>query len=527
MNLRLRTTDPIFLASVLVALVCLAIVGAEAWRMSSARQAQIGESETAAANLARSLGRHATDALIEADLVAMNVVDRFQAGGINPATVEQVHRLLVRTMPGLPQLQRLSVIDAEGLWVTTDLPSNNPGVGHVDREYFEYHRTHTDKGPHLGPPIRSRTTDQWILTVSRRIDRPDGSFGGVMLASIDLLFFDRYYKQFDVGDDGAILLALSDGTMLDRLPFRPGLVGTNLSKGPLFAEIRRSNGSGHVHIVSQIDGIERLTAFHQLDGFPAYVVVAFSKNEVLGNWVTDSIINGVGAVLLIVALVLIGRRLIAQLRQRQADQLQLIESQAQLELLNQKLDGLASEDALTKLANRRAFDRVIRDEVKRVDRSGGPLSLIMVDVDRFKAYNDYYGHPKGDACLRAIAGQITACTNRPGDFAARLGGEEFVILLPSTDLDGALAIAENLRIAIRALGLEHPSSAKGVVTVSMGIGVLVAGRGDATWEALVEQADKALYAAKENGRDSIRAHDLLPASTVVAPTSPTISLIGV
>jgi diguanylate cyclase (GGDEF)-like protein len=174
-----------------------------------------------------------------------------------------------------------------------------------------------------------------------------------------------------------------------------------------------------------------------------------------------------------------------------------------LEAANEALEEMAMQDALTGLANRRHFDRALDMEFRRAMRAGSPIALILIDVDCFKQYNDTYGHPAGDACLRAIASTIPPLLNRPGDTANRYGGEEIVVLLPGNTEAGAAAIANRIADAIRALALPHSGSPHGVVTISAGIHACVPAHDRDTPNNLLHHADQALYAAKRAGRDRV------------------------
>jgi diguanylate cyclase (GGDEF)-like protein len=168
------------------------------------------------------------------------------------------------------------------------------------------------------------------------------------------------------------------------------------------------------------------------------------------------------------------------------------------------LEELACVDGLTCLANRRRFDETLDKEWMRAARSGTPVSLAIIDVDLFKAYNDKFGHVSGDECLRLIAQTLENSMRRAGDLAARYGGEEFVALMPDTDLAGAAEVARIMSAEIEALGIEHPySTVAETVTVSIGVAATVP-RTDVSPEALLKAADKALYEAKENGRNQVR-----------------------
>jgi diguanylate cyclase (GGDEF)-like protein len=171
----------------------------------------------------------------------------------------------------------------------------------------------------------------------------------------------------------------------------------------------------------------------------------------------------------------------------------------------QELQQLSLLDGLTQLGNRRHFDTYLLQEWQQVQQQqqAASLSLILCDVDYFKAYNDHYGHQAGDACLQQIAQALKTVTKRPDDLVARYGGEEFAVILPRTDRSGAIAIATTLQQAIQQLQLPHSaSSISPVVTVSLGISTLI-GQDAATIETLIATADQALYQAKQNGRNQL------------------------
>jgi len=167
---------------------------------------------------------------------------------------------------------------------------------------------------------------------------------------------------------------------------------------------------------------------------------------------------------------------------------------------NRALSEVAAHDDLTGIANRRAFNRAIVSEGSRHTRSARDLSLLMIDVDYFKPYNDLYGHLAGDACLRTIAATIRQAVRRDADLAARYGGEEFAVLMPATEPAGAQRVAANILEAIRAMRIPHAQSPHRMVTVSIGIASCPAGQAFNP-DRLIEQADQALYLAKGRGRN--------------------------
>lgn len=181
----------------------------------------------------------------------------------------------------------------------------------------------------------------------------------------------------------------------------------------------------------------------------------------------------------------------------------LVEVTHQLQAANAELSALSCLDGLTRIANRRHFDMVLLQETSSAIREKTPLSLIMLDIDYFKMFNDTYGHLKGDDCLKKVASIIRNTLRRPRDFAARYGGEEFTVILPNTDEAGAHCVAEALRANIAGAGIEHKSSrCKNYVTLSIGV-ITKLPEQEATPDELISAADTALYHSKNTGRNRV------------------------
>ncbi|MFT0859770.1 GGDEF domain-containing protein [Ancylobacter sp. G4_0304] len=180
----------------------------------------------------------------------------------------------------------------------------------------------------------------------------------------------------------------------------------------------------------------------------------------------------------------------------------IVVDEIELRQRNEELTRLTRVDALTGLANRRGFDEAIARAVTRCLRTGEPLSLAIIDIDHFKAINDTLGHPAGDAALRQLAAVLSGVFRRTDDVIARYGGEEFAVLFPGSPVDAALQAGERLREALRAAAIPHPT--RGLTTVS--VGIATHGGPDLTADALVAEADAALYAAKRQGRDRVMNH---------------------
>jgi diguanylate cyclase (GGDEF)-like protein len=170
----------------------------------------------------------------------------------------------------------------------------------------------------------------------------------------------------------------------------------------------------------------------------------------------------------------------------------------------EELRQMSMKDGLTGIANRRAFDERLALEWRRSLRNAQPLSLLMIDIDHFKQYNDHHGHLEGDRCIQAVAGTLVQAAARSSDLVARYGGEEFALLLPATDNAAALEVAQACLAALAQRALPHPGTG-GLVSLSVGVATVDVGAADLNPQALIERADQALYRAKRGGRNRLSA----------------------
>jgi diguanylate cyclase (GGDEF)-like protein len=193
----------------------------------------------------------------------------------------------------------------------------------------------------------------------------------------------------------------------------------------------------------------------------------------------------------------------AEMDKRKQHEAELLELNCKLEEMNRELQLLSSRDALTGIANRRCFDEFMMREWARAYRNPAPVSVIMIDLDYFKGYNDTYGHLAGDECLSKVAEILGTVLKRQTDILARYGGEEFIAILPGTELSGAAKLAEEMRTVVAGLAIPHKSSAVSRhVTISLGIACMVPDKQNAA-KLLIEAADRGLYQAKQHGRNRI------------------------
>ncbi|QVW26603.1 sensor domain-containing diguanylate cyclase [Pseudomonas hormoni] len=487
-------------AVVLLLAVCLSMIAIVIWEAWNSRQYHLHDKEVAMSNLAQTLASQAQATIKQADTLLFTLVERLENDGFDPAGLPHLERLLSAQRSELSQLHGMFVYDETGRWIANSNGAVVPDANNADREYFVYHRDHPDRGPHIGPSIKSRSSGEWIMTVSRRINHADGSFAGVALATIYLSHFLSLYDSIDMGRNGVINLIADNATIVVRRPFNEAEIGTSLANGPLFKQLLPTGNSGTATVRSVMDGVVRVVGFRRVEGYPLIVFAALDKYEVLAGWREESLLSAGIVALLLGFLGVLGYRLINLMKQQNRIQNQLLDAQEKLIEVNRSLELLALEDALTGLSNRRQFDLFIHSEIGRARRSLTGLALLMIDVDHFKLFNDHYGHLAGDECLRNISAIITENIQRPGDLAARYGGEEFAVVLPGTDYVGAFLVAEKIRRAVLHAGIRHSEGAEGVVTVSLGVAAYDPAS-QAQADDLIGAADKALYVAKASGRN--------------------------
>lgn len=644
-----------FVAVCMLSLAVLALLS-----LADMRRRAIEDAQAQTSNLSQSLADQAHDTLLTLDTVLIGLRERVETDGLQPAARDRLNKLLALRAAtlGAGVAHRFSVLDEAGRTVaTSDQPAEAGfAAGHAGAAALAFFRSHRDgpgRGMLVGWPVRDWQDGTWVLTVSRRVDRPDGKFAGVVVAGVPTALFRGLYARFDVGAHGAILLGRADGVLVSRWPMASGDEGRDLSGGDFYRRILRPGDQTGIEHRSVIDGTLRLGSYHWVAGTPLFVMATSDKVAVLAGWRREAWLHVAGLLGMTVTLGVLAHRLFARIAEAERVRRLLVQSNARLtaseartaranrllemgeqiaqighwhldlagghrltwsdevyrlygvhpagfsptlanaldayhpddrnmvatavkgcietgkcyELIsrlqrpdgtvrhilsrgvpqtddagkttsifgivmditrqrgtetallkahaeaeaanealaaaNRTLETLAMQDALTGLANRRHFDRALEREFRRAVRSGHPLALVMIDVDHFKRYNDLYGHPAGDSCLRAIGALIPPLLNRPGDTAARYGGEEIAILLPGIDEAGAFSIASRLTDAVREMALAHDGSDAGVVTISAGVHAVVPVHERDIASRLVAQTDRALYAAKHAGRDRV------------------------
>jgi diguanylate cyclase (GGDEF)-like protein len=385
----------------------------------------------------------------------------------------------------------IQVFDAEGK-LTSEASSLDPvAENRANEEFFKIHRDQPDTGLFISRPMLYRGA--YAIVLSRRISDAAGRFLGVVAGSIRFSYFHDLFGRLNLDPNDMICVLRHDGTLIMSTPFDLDLIGTNISDKPVVGHVF-AQPSGSFEGAGAFGGIPRLVVWRD-STHPLVVMVGKPWNRILNLWRIQAIRIGAIMVTLIAFVLAVTLFLAREIGRRAAAE--------------EKLEELATTDALTGLRNRRKFDAAIDGEWRRAVRHKSPISLLMIDADHFKTYNDTFGHQAGDQVLVGIAICISDSVRRAGDCAARYGGEEFSVLLPGLAAAEALNVAETIRRKVIGWSeRDNPS------TVSIGIASTTPS-GGMDWPQLVHAADKALYAAKAAGRNRCVIADM-PGLSLVA-----------
>jgi diguanylate cyclase (GGDEF)-like protein len=425
------------------------------------------------------------------DLSLRAVANNIIAPEINYVSKPVEHLILFDHAATAKHFGAIQVFDAKGQ-LTVDASSLDPvPENRAGEEYFTVHRDNPDVGLFISRPMLHRGA--YAIVLSRRISGADGRFLGVVAGSIRFSYFHELFGSLSLDEGDTITVLRPDRTIIMRTPFDLDVIGENLNQRHDWSPSNLPDGGAYAG-KGPVDDTPRLYVRRGGDK-PLVVVAGKPLDSIFRLWRIQA--SRIGAIMLALIVFAIAVTLVLG---REINRRALAES---------KLEELATTDALTGLRNRRKFDQTIENEWQRALRHRTPLSLLMIDADHFKAYNDTHGHQAGDQVLVGIAICISDSVRRAGDCAARYGGEEFAVLLPGLAAADAMNVAETIRQKVLVWSGED-----NVSTVSVGA-ASVTPTAAMDWAMLVQAADKALYAAKAAGRNRC-----------VLAASPALSLVA-
>ncbi|WP_262028411.1 diguanylate cyclase domain-containing protein [Microvirga sp. Mcv34] len=469
--------------------IALGILGISGHTLWIDRQNTWQEAERASRNVLTTIAHDLEGKLDLLDLSLRGAIEGLRYLGSQQLPPDLQYRMLFDRTATASFMGTLLVVDQNGNLIADAGPMiASRALNVADREYFIAHKENNHIGLYISRPFGSRTRNgDPSIGISRKISDSAGHFAGVVMGSMPLSTINQLFDNLSLGQHGAINLFRNDGILLTRYPYDASQVDQDLGGSPNVMRLLAQK-SGTFASVSPIDGVRRIISFERLERYPLVLTVALSVEEIFSAWQRKALVLSLATLVLCCAVVGLTMLFQRELKRR---------TRAET-----KLRRIARTDDLTGLPNRRAFRETFEREWRHAIRSGSALSLIYIDADYFKNFNDHYGHGRGDETLSAIASTLESNIRRPRDVAARYGGEEFAIVLPETDLAGAQLIAENIRQSIVALNIVHEGSPYRVVTASIGIASVHPSRGSERG-TLLEAADRALYGAKAAGRNCV------------------------
>ena len=449
----------------------------------------------------------------------------------------------------LPWIRSLSIIGQDGI-VRCSTEQSVVGLDLSDRDYFKHAREFHEFV--ISDYIFSRAANLPTIMAAYPVSAIHGGEEAVVIAAIDLKWMSQLMSKRGDRAGVSVLLVDSKGVILASRPENSSLIGhplkdTSLLEAVTLREINQGRESGSISFQSA-NGDKQAVSFAGVKGTKARLIVSINEAKMLANvdrdiWTAYLQLALVGILALLGAWIA-GERLIIRPIKALTDMTnrfgkgdlsaraskaalprefvplaeafntmasQLSEREREMLAANDRLTVIASIDMVSGLANRRGFQSRLEFEWMKAIQTDTTLSLMMIDVDYFKLFNDTYGHLEGDTCLGRVGEVLAAIADANAGFAARYGGEEFCLLLPASDAARAMQVAETVRAAVEKLAVPHRTSTYQSVTVSVGVATVTPGDSQPQDDVL-EAADAALYAAKHQGRNTVVEHALVPAA---------------
>ena len=300
----------------LVVIVCLCVIGLDLQQTLAARDRRLREVMRETSNLARSLAEHAKGSFQTADAMLIGLCERFDVSGKGIVAMGRMERLMRVSLLSEPLINSLSLLDEHGSSLASTVTGTGRALNYADRDYFRYHRDHPRHAMLIGRPVRSKINNAWLLTVSRRLDHDDGSFAGVIIATIDASLFQQFYNTFDIGAESVITMVDDVGEVLVRRPYREENVGRNITASRVFRLSRTASRSGSFAFVSSIDATARLGSFYRVSELNITLIVSRKKDEALAVWRRQVGIDLCWLVLVLASIGGLCHHVLSQIRER-------------------------------------------------------------------------------------------------------------------------------------------------------------------------------------------------------------------
>jgi diguanylate cyclase (GGDEF)-like protein/PAS domain S-box-containing protein len=563
----------------------------------------VEDSQNSLTRLSVALSEQTALAFHEIDTVIKEVRSSFSISDLTTKNRESIHQELKRIYHGLLQGQALLIFDRSGQMFVHSRVYPTPDLNVADRTYFRSQIDSTKDDLFISSPLRNRVNDNWMISVSRRMVTPEGKFGGVIMAAIDMNYFNRLYRSLNLPPQAQIELLKTDGTLLAALPFDPAklgvlqplgkrgpdslqsssqagdfpllialslprkvalrqwyhlvwvlcpgafavLVGIGLLTGTLLFLVNKDRKKACQQQRLLEEQVEKRTsdltdllefnktiiktspigiAVYTHDGQCVTVNDVFSRidsidkqqlvsqtMESLRTLATSGLLDQAGQTLETGLTTRhegcfqtgagrqkwIDYQVVRFSRNKIKHLLLLLSDITDRKHMEEELRTLAFTDSLTGVNNRRRLLELANGELARVQRNGRPFSFLILDIDYFKDVNDTFGHDQGDRVLKGLAA-VCLRELRSTDIFGRLGGEEFGAVLIESPPDEALAVAERLRTSVAAASIDGNEQP---ITITISVGLAFRRGNDDKFHNIMQRADKALYAAKNQGRNRV------------------------
>jgi diguanylate cyclase (GGDEF)-like protein len=481
-----------FVTTIVLLSVCAWVIG-DIGRRDYARAARAAENVIATIDADITRNFELYDLSLQGVVEGLNLSKIWQ---VSPAIRQQ---FLFDRAATAKYLGSIFVLDRDGNLILDSRTQQPPPENRADSEYFQAARDNTDTLMYLSRPWSTAAGDH-LIAISRRINDANGSFRGVVVGTIRLSYFYGLFDHVKLRAGDILSLVRTDGTVVMRAPFDFRDIGRDVSTSPVFQHMT-GDSAGSFDQAASSDGVNRLFVYRHIGQSPLIVNYGQALDQVYAGWWQQAPRLGVIIILacaINIALIIF----LARALKRGS-------------IAEHSLAIAAMTDSLTGLCNRRRFDEIYEMRWQAAQAANMPLAILMIDVDRFKEYNDHFGHQTGDEALIAIAHCIQQGTQRSGDIAARYGGEEFIVLLTDTHAEAAIAAGEKIRLLVQEHHVGQQSRPECTPTISLGIASVVPQPGRQSKD-LIGAADAALYEAKKNGRNRTEP---APIFRLVSPAS--------